>query len=69
LITTHAEVVDTKGMKIELCKDPDDNKFIECALASKSSFIVSGDKDLLEISGYKNIQVITPRNYVDKHLI
>ena len=27
--------------------DPDDEKFIECALASKAGYIVSGDKHLL----------------------
>jgi len=68
LITTHAEVVDTKGIEIEICKDPDDNKFVECALASKSRFIVSGDRHLLDISGYRGIKRISPRNYVDEHL-
>jgi putative PIN family toxin of toxin-antitoxin system len=68
LITTHAEVVHTKGIKIQICKDPDDNKFVECALASKSRIIVSGDRHLLEISGYKGITVISPRNFVDEHL-
>lgn len=65
LITMHAEVVDTKGIEIQICEDPDDNKFIECALASKSRFIVSGDNHLLKISGYSGIGVLTPRNYVD----
>ena len=65
LITMHAEVVDTKGIEIQICEDPDDNKFIECALASKSRFIVSGDIHLLKISGYSGIGVLTPRNYVD----
>jgi putative PIN family toxin of toxin-antitoxin system len=68
LITTHAEVVDTKDIEVAICKDPDDNKFVVCALASKTRFIVSGDRHLLEISGYKGINVLSPCNYVDNHL-
>ena len=68
IITMHAEVVDTKGIEIQICEDPDDNKFIECALAGKSRFIVSGDKHLLKVSGYKGIKVLKPRNYVDEYM-
>ena len=49
-------------------EDPDDNKFIECAIASQSKLIVSGDKHLLKISGYKDIKVLKPRQFVDNYL-
>ena len=32
---------------VEICRDPDDNKFLECAKDSHALYIVSGDKDLL----------------------
>lgn len=48
--------------------DPDDNKFIECAVASQSKIIVSGDKHLLDISGYKGIEVIKPRRFIDHYI-
>ncbi len=35
--------------KIKICRDPDDDKFLECAVDSGAPFIISGDKDLLEI--------------------
>jgi putative PIN family toxin of toxin-antitoxin system len=34
-----------------VCKDPDDDKFFACALASGCKIIVSEDKHLLEASG------------------
>ena len=37
--------------------DPDDNKFIECAVASKAAYIVSGDKHLLDLKKYQGIQI------------
>ena len=33
--------------EVQVCRDPDDDKFIGCAIDSKSKYIVSGDKDLL----------------------
>jgi putative PIN family toxin of toxin-antitoxin system len=67
LITVHAEIVDSSDFQITICEDPDDNKFISCALASKSKIIVSGDKHLLKINGYKGIQVLKPREFTDKY--
>jgi uncharacterized protein len=68
LIAIHAEIVDTEGIEVFECEDPDDNKFIECAIASKTKLIVSGDKHLLKISGYREIVVHNPRNFVDFYL-
>ncbi|MCQ2363696.1 MAG: putative toxin-antitoxin system toxin component, PIN family [Acidaminococcaceae bacterium] len=30
---------------IEICRDPDDNKFLECAKDARAVFVVSGDKE------------------------
>ena len=68
LFTIFGEFVETKGITESICQDPDDNKFIECAFASQSKLIVSGDKHLLRISGYKKIEVLKPRQFVDNYL-
>ena len=68
LITIHAELVDASDFQVTICEDPDDNKFIACALASKSKTIVSGDKHLINITGYKGIQVVKPREFTDNYL-
>jgi len=40
--------------KIDIVKeDPDDNKFIECAVAGKADYIVSQDKHLLKLRNLK----------------
>ena len=46
-------------------KDPDDNKFIECAVALNSKFIISGDKALQEIKDYMGIKVQSPKQFMD----
>ena len=39
---------------INICRDPDDNKFIECAIDANALYIISGDKDLLDIQKFNN---------------
>ena len=68
LLTIHGQFVDTQGFDISVCEDPDDDKFLECAVAGKCKTIISGDKHLLKLSGYEGITVWSPRNFVDKYL-
>lgn len=45
--------------KLNIIKeDPDDNKFIECAVASHAKYIVSGDSHLTKLKNYKNIKIV-----------
>ena len=48
-------------------RDPDDDKFIECAVALKAQCIVTGDKDLLVIKEYAGIAFRTPREFLSGH--
>ena len=44
--------------------DPDDNKFIECAVALKADFIISGDKALTAIQEYLDIKIVNPKEFI-----
>ena len=44
--------------KLKVCRDPDDDKFIECALEGKAKYLVTGDKDLKSIGKYKGIEIL-----------
>lgn len=68
LVTIYSEIVETDGYEIIECEDPDDNKFVECAMAGNCKTIVSGDKHLLKLSGFQNINVLTPRKFIDLYL-
>ena len=41
-------------------EDPDDNIVIECALESKSNYVITYDKHLLRIKDYQGIKIIKP---------
>jgi len=46
-------------------KDPDDNKFIECAVALKARVVISGDKALMEMRDYMGIKILNPKSFLD----
>ena len=46
-------------------EDPDDDKFIECAVALKADFVISGDKNLIAIQDYMSIRIVTPKEFLD----
>ncbi len=48
-------------------KDPDDNKFIECVVALRADFIISGDKALKEIRDYMGIKIQSPKQFLDHY--
>jgi putative PIN family toxin of toxin-antitoxin system len=47
------------------CRDPDDNRVLEAAMEGKCEYIVTGDKDLLDLKKYKKILILTPREYFE----
>jgi len=49
----------------KLSRDPDDDKFINCALSGKAFYVVSGDSDLLDIEEVEGIKIITAREFLE----
>ena len=46
--------------------DPDDDKFIECAVECGAEFIVSGDKHLLKKKKYKGIDIVNAATFLKR---
>ena len=44
--------------------DPDDDKFISCAVALQAKYIISGDKALVSIKNYMGIKIVTPAEFL-----
>jgi uncharacterized protein len=68
LVTIEAELYDAKDFSEPVCSDPDDDKFLACAIASGSRIIVSGDKHLIKVSGFEGIEVLKPSEFVKRCL-
>ena len=58
--------------KFRICRDPDDDMFIEVAYESKAKYIVTFDKDLLDLRNEERkiivnnheIKILTPREFL-----
>ena len=46
--------------------DPEDDKFLECALAGRADFIVSGDRHLLDLKKFKGIEILNSRKALER---
>ena len=58
----------TKTPKVKVVKDdPDDDKFIECALALKAEVIVTGDKAIEAVGEYMGIKILTPQRFLKSY--
>ncbi len=49
---------------VHLCRDPDDNKILECAERARADLIVTGDKDLLSLRTHGQTRIVTPAAYL-----
>lgn len=49
---------------VEVVRDPDDNKIISAALDGRADYIVSRDKDLLDLKEYQGIKILTPEKFM-----
>ena len=52
--------------RVKISRDPDDDKFINCALSGKALYIVSGDSDLLEVEEVDGIKIIIARDFIER---
>jgi hypothetical protein len=46
--------------------DPSDNKFLEAALEGKAIYVVSGDSHLLELKSFREIHIISAREFITR---
>jgi len=51
--------------KIQACRDPKDDKFLELAINGEADCIVSGDDDLLMLDPFRGIEILTPSSFLD----
>ena len=46
--------------------DPDDNKFLECALEADARYLVSGDRDLLDLDEFRGVDIVDASGFLDR---
>ncbi len=63
--TISTEVKPTKKIDV-INEDPTDNRIIECALAARAHYIVTGDKHLLKQGRYEKTEIVTAKDFLDR---
>jgi putative PIN family toxin of toxin-antitoxin system len=58
-----SEILHKLGPIPNICRDPNDDMIISCAIDATADYIVTGDEDLLILKRYKDIVIINPRNF------
>jgi putative PIN family toxin of toxin-antitoxin system len=69
LLAVNAELISAPDLPKPVCEDPEDDKFLACAIAGKSKYIVSGDRHLLKVSPCRGVEILSPRRFVKEYLI
>jgi putative PIN family toxin of toxin-antitoxin system len=59
-----AELV-TPPKRIKLSKDEPDNRILECAIYGEADFLVTGDKEILQLREYKGVKIISLKEYLE----
>src|SRR4030042_1005643 len=60
LISEVAQMVNLAPKVSGVCRDPDDDQILSCALSVKAECLVTGDFDLLELREFHGIRILTP---------
>jgi putative PIN family toxin of toxin-antitoxin system len=67
LYSKHSERVVPVGIEEEICRDPEDIPVLGTCLSGGAEYLISGDKDLLVLKQFRNIKILTPREFYELH--
>ena len=66
LITSYKEMVEWVPIleKVQECRDPGDDKFLELAVNGQAEYLITGDKDLLVLHPFRKTQIFTAKDFI-----
>ena len=59
-----AHIIDPGPSRLAVVRDHDDNRILECAVAARAHYLVTGDRDLLILEQYFRMRILTPRQFL-----
>ncbi|OGL18570.1 MAG: putative toxin-antitoxin system toxin component, PIN family [Candidatus Rokubacteria bacterium RIFCSPLOWO2_12_FULL_69_21] len=61
-----AETIRVRRRLAVVRRDPEDDKFLECAVAGRAEYLVTGDRDLREFGSYRGITILTVGEFLER---
>lgn len=65
LLREHSNISIPSPLASDVCRDPDDIRILDLAVATNADYIVTGDKDLLVLKSFEGIPILNPRSFSD----
>jgi putative PIN family toxin of toxin-antitoxin system len=47
----------------KICRDPADNEVLGCAITARVDYLVTGDRDLLDLHPHRSLPIVSPRDF------
>ncbi|MFH0715153.1 MAG: putative toxin-antitoxin system toxin component, PIN family [Candidatus Diapherotrites archaeon] len=66
LVSDNFETVKPEQRLKVVKEDPNDDKIVEAAVEGNAKYIVTGDKHLLKLEKFEKIEILTPREFLQK---
>ena len=64
-VLPYFDVIETHSGPRIIKKDPEDDKFIRCALRANAIYIISGDQHLLALKTYQKLKILPPADFIN----
>ena len=61
-----AETIRVRRRLAVVRRDPEDDKFLECAVAGRAEYLMTGDRDLREFGSYRGITILTVGEFLER---
>ena len=61
-----AETIRVRRRLAVVRRDPEDDKFLECAVAGRAEYLVTGDRNLRELGSYRGITILTVGEFLER---
>ncbi len=65
-LTARSEQVEIT-QRLEVCRDPKDDKFLELAICGSATHLITGDDDLLVLNPFRNVEILKSSDFVSNY--
>lgn len=63
MLVREAELVSVSET-LSVCRDPNDDKFLELAISGRATHIISGDEDLRALHPFRGVNILSPQGFL-----
>lgn len=66
MLESKLTIVSAAALRAHVCRDPDDDAIVACALGGRAKIVCSGDADLLALNGFHDLEIMKPSDFLKR---